>query len=39
MFAWSQPGSGAHAPNEWYRVEDFHRGARAYATLFEYLKR
>jgi acetylornithine deacetylase/succinyl-diaminopimelate desuccinylase-like protein len=39
LFAWSQPGSGAHAPNEWYRVEDFHRGAVAYATLFEHLKR
>jgi acetylornithine deacetylase/succinyl-diaminopimelate desuccinylase-like protein len=39
MFAWSQPGSGAHAPNEWYGIQDFHRGARAYATLFEYLKR
>ena len=39
LFAWSQPGSGAHAPNEWYRVEDYHRGAVAYATLYEHLKR
>lgn len=38
-FAWSQPGSGIHAPNEWYREEDFHRGAVAYATLFGFLKR
>ncbi len=33
IFAWSLPGSGAHAPNEWYRVEDFLRGRRAYAAL------
>lgn len=39
LFAWSQPGSGAHAPNEWYRIEDYHRGARAYAALFEHLKK
>jgi acetylornithine deacetylase/succinyl-diaminopimelate desuccinylase-like protein len=38
-FAWSQPGSGLHAPNEWYREEDFHRGAVAYATLFASLSR
>jgi len=38
-FAWSQPGSGLHAPNEWYRVEDFHRGAVGYATLYAALKK
>lgn len=36
-YAWSIPGSGAHAPNEWYRVEDFFRGRGAYAALLEYL--
>jgi len=33
MFAWSLPGSNAHAPNEWYRLEDYLRGRRAYAAL------
>lgn len=39
MFGWSQPGSGAHAPNEWYRLEDYERGRIAYALLLERLKR
>lgn len=39
MFGWSQPGSGAHAPNEWYRLEDYERGRIAYAMLLERLKR
>lgn len=37
MFAWSQPGSGAHAPNEWYRLEDFTRGRTGVALLIEEL--
>jgi acetylornithine deacetylase/succinyl-diaminopimelate desuccinylase-like protein len=36
---WSQPGSGAHAPNEWYRIEDFLRGRQGYAALLERLHR
>jgi acetylornithine deacetylase/succinyl-diaminopimelate desuccinylase-like protein len=36
-YAWAMPGSGAHAPNEWYRVEDYFRGRVAYAALLEYL--
>lgn len=39
IFAWSQPNSGLHAPNEWYRVEDFTRGRYAYAALLAELKR
>lgn len=34
---WSQPGSGAHAPNEWYRIEDYYRGRIGYAALLERL--
>ncbi len=36
-YAWAMPGSGAHAPNEWYRIEDFNRGRMGYAALIEYL--
>jgi acetylornithine deacetylase/succinyl-diaminopimelate desuccinylase-like protein len=39
MFGWSMPDSGAHAPNEWYRIADFTRGRRAYAALLERLGR
>jgi acetylornithine deacetylase/succinyl-diaminopimelate desuccinylase-like protein len=39
LYAWSMPGSGAHAPNEWYRLEDYERGRIAYATLLERLRR
>jgi acetylornithine deacetylase/succinyl-diaminopimelate desuccinylase-like protein len=39
MFGWSQTGSGAHAPNEWYRLEDYARGRIAYASLLERLAR
>ncbi len=39
MFAWSVPGSGAHAPNEWYRLEDFIRGRTGVAMLLEELAR
>ncbi|MDQ4045499.1 MAG: M20/M25/M40 family metallo-hydrolase, partial [Chloroflexota bacterium] len=38
-FAWSMPASGAHAPNEWYRLADYERGRVAYAMLLESLKR
>ena len=36
---WSLPGSGAHAPNEWYRVEDYALGRVGYAALIERLRR
>jgi len=36
-YAWAMPGSGAHAPNEWYRIEDFFRGRVGYAALIDYL--
>ncbi len=36
-YAWSLPGSNAHAPNEWYRVSDFLRGREGYAALLEFL--
>jgi acetylornithine deacetylase/succinyl-diaminopimelate desuccinylase-like protein len=36
-YAWAMPGSGAHAPNEWYRIEDYDRGRAGYAALIEYL--
>lgn len=36
-YAWSIPGSGAHAPNEWYRIEDYYRGRVGYATLLDFL--
>jgi len=36
---WSQPGSGAHAPNEWYRIGDYYRGRIGYAALMERLSR
>ncbi len=36
-FAWSIPGSNAHAPNEWYRIDDYLRGRRGYAALLDYL--
>lgn len=36
-YAWSMPGSGAHAPNEWYRLEDYYRGRVGYAALLEHL--
>jgi acetylornithine deacetylase/succinyl-diaminopimelate desuccinylase-like protein len=39
QYAWSMPGSGAHAPNEWYRLEDYDRGSIGYAMLLERLKR
>src|SRR5690606_39403233 len=34
--AFSLAGSGAHAPNEWFRIEDLHRGPRVFAR---YLRR
>ncbi|MGI8406355.1 MAG: M20/M25/M40 family metallo-hydrolase, partial [Thermomicrobiales bacterium] len=39
IFAWSIPGAGAHAPNEWYRLEDFTRGRTGVALLIEELAR
>ena len=33
FFAWSQPNSNIHAPNEWFRLEDFRRGRAAYCSL------
>ena len=37
FFAWSLPDCQAHAPNEWFRLEDFRRGARAYCALLHEL--
>jgi acetylornithine deacetylase/succinyl-diaminopimelate desuccinylase-like protein len=34
---WSLPDSQPHAPNEWYRVRDFHMAARGYAGFLEAL--
>lgn len=34
---WGQPGSRAHAPNEWYRVADFDIARRTLARFFESL--
>ena len=34
---WMLPDCRAHAPNEWYRLADYHRGARAYGLLLERL--
>jgi len=34
---WGQPGSRAHAPNEWYRVADFAIARRTFARFFESL--
>jgi acetylornithine deacetylase/succinyl-diaminopimelate desuccinylase-like protein len=34
---WGQPGSRAHAPNEWYRVDDFAIARRTLARFFEAL--
>jgi acetylornithine deacetylase/succinyl-diaminopimelate desuccinylase-like protein len=31
------PGSRVHAPNEWFRVEDFDRAREVYAAYFEAL--
>ncbi|HEU0165748.1 MAG TPA: M20/M25/M40 family metallo-hydrolase, partial [Thermomicrobiales bacterium] len=39
VFAWSIPGAGAHAPNEWYRLEDYTRGRTGFALLIEELAR
>jgi len=39
FFGFSLPGCQIHAPNEWFRVEDLHRGARAYCALLTELAR
>lgn len=36
---WSMPGSGAHAPNEWFRIEDYYIGRIGYAALIDRLGR
>jgi acetylornithine deacetylase/succinyl-diaminopimelate desuccinylase-like protein len=36
-YAFAMAGSGAHAPNEWFRVEDLARGRYGNARLFELL--
>ena len=36
---WGLPDSKAHAPNEWYRVEDYLRGRVGYGMLLERLTR
>jgi acetylornithine deacetylase/succinyl-diaminopimelate desuccinylase-like protein len=33
----SQPGSGAHAPNEWWRIDDLLLGQRVYCATLEAL--
>jgi acetylornithine deacetylase/succinyl-diaminopimelate desuccinylase-like protein len=30
FFAWGMPGNQIHAPNEWMRLSDLHRGMRGY---------
>lgn len=37
--AWARPDSKAHAPNEWYALEDYLRGRIGYAMLVERLAR
>jgi acetylornithine deacetylase/succinyl-diaminopimelate desuccinylase-like protein len=32
FFTWGMPGSRIHAPNEWYRLEDFRMARRAYCA-------
>ncbi|MGH2559043.1 MAG: dipeptidase [Thermomicrobiales bacterium] len=39
FFGFSLPGQQIHAPNEWFRVEDLHRGAKAYCALLTELAR
>lgn len=39
FFAWSLPECNAHAPNEWYRVEDLQSAAIATGALLQKLKR
>lgn len=36
---WSQPGSKAHAPNEWHSISAFLKGRNGYALLLDKLKR
>ena len=33
FFAWSLPDCNMHAPNEWFRLEDFRRGREGYCRL------
>ena len=36
-YAFALAGSGAHAPNEWFRVEDLAKGRIGNCRLFELL--
>ncbi len=39
FFTWSLPNCNAHAPNEWFRLEDFRRGTVATCAFLERLGR
>lgn len=38
FFAWSQTNCNAHAPDEWFRIEDFRRGTVATCAYLERLR-
>jgi acetylornithine deacetylase/succinyl-diaminopimelate desuccinylase-like protein len=37
LLAWSMPDEHLHGPDEFFRLENFDRGMRVYADLFERL--
>jgi acetylornithine deacetylase/succinyl-diaminopimelate desuccinylase-like protein len=37
LLGWGSPDDGAHSPNERFHLEDFHRGIRTAAALFQAL--
>lgn len=37
VLGWSMPDSQIHAPNEWFRIDDYRIAQRAYASLLEAL--
>ncbi|MFZ5828489.1 MAG: M20/M25/M40 family metallo-hydrolase, partial [Planctomycetota bacterium] len=37
LLGWGQDDDNTHSPNEHFRLEDFHRGTRASARLWEEL--
>jgi acetylornithine deacetylase/succinyl-diaminopimelate desuccinylase-like protein len=37
FLAWSMPDEHLHGPDEFFRLENFDRGLRVYADLFERL--
>jgi acetylornithine deacetylase/succinyl-diaminopimelate desuccinylase-like protein len=39
FFAWSQTDCNAHAPNEWFRLEDFRNGTAATCAFLERVSR